>query len=246
MAQRSAAERAPGTGGRSPAARVGAGVVMAVVLAAGVLVLGRLAATSTVAMVLTTAWFAAVLAVAWLLLRHRRHLWLPAAAGYVLVGLVTAVLIGLPTLVDKEVDEQVVTGAPAAQAPPSGAQPDAPAGGTGQAPRGNVELARGTFTGVAHRGAGRAAVVELAAGGRRLTLTGFSTDRGPDLRVYLTARDPARGGEIGEFVDLGALKGNRGDQQYELPDDADLERYGTVVIWCRAFAVPFTSAPLGT
>jgi uncharacterized protein YndB with AHSA1/START domain len=44
-------------------------------------------------------------------------------------------------------------------------------------------------------------------------------------------------------IDLGALKGNRGDQQYELPRRAALAGR-TVVIWCRAFRAPFGSAPL--
>jgi hypothetical protein len=45
-------------------------------------------------------------------------------------------------------------------------------------------------------------------------------------------------------VDLGALKGNKGNQQYALPRDLDLERFTTVVIWCRAFSVNFARAPL--
>jgi hypothetical protein len=87
-------------------------------------------------------------------------------------------------------------------------------------------------------------VVELADGGRVLTLTDFETDSGPDLRVYLTARDPSVDGEIGEFVDLGALKGNVGNQQYEIPDDVDVDALPNAVVWCRAFSVGFTSAAL--
>ena len=45
-------------------------------------------------------------------------------------------------------------------------------------------------------------------------------------------------------MDLGALKGNRGNQQYRVPGDVDTARYSTVVVWCRAFSVPFTSARL--
>jgi hypothetical protein len=50
--------------------------------------------------------------------------------------------------------------------------------------------------------------------------------------------------EVSDFVDLGGLKGNKGDEQYTLPSDLDLRRYGTVVIWCRAFTVLFARAPL--
>jgi len=40
------------------------------------------------------------------------------------------------------------------------------------------------------------------------------------------------------------LKGNIGNQQYELPGDVTVSRYSTVVIWCRAFSVLFARAPL--
>ncbi|MBW3604379.1 MAG: DM13 domain-containing protein [Actinobacteria bacterium] len=49
---------------------------------------------------------------------------------------------------------------------------------------------------------------------------------------------------MGEFIDLGALKGNVGDQQYEIPDDVDIETLSTAVVWCRAFSIGFTSAAL--
>jgi hypothetical protein len=147
------------------------------------------------------------------------------------------------------VNEQVVTAAPATQPPPTEA-PATEAAATEPAippsepPPANVELSRGAFSPLEHPGAGTAAVVRLADGGHVLTLTDFSTDNGPDLRVYLTAGDPIGGGDIGEFVDLGALKGNVGDQQYDIPADVDLGRYPNAVVWCRAFAVGFTSAPL--
>jgi hypothetical protein len=77
-----------------------------------------------------------------------------------------------------------------------------------------------------------------------LTLTRFETDNGPDLRVYLSSRDPAGGGGLGDWEDLGGLKGNKGSQQYEIPAGVDVRRLSTVVIWCRAFSVGFTSASL--
>jgi len=82
-------------------------------------------------------------------------------------------------------------------------------------------------------------VVRTAEGGQVLTLTRFETDPGPDLRVYLATDSSAT-----DSVDLGALRGNVGDQQYEIPDDVDLRRYSTAVIWCRAFSVEFGSARL--
>ena len=46
------------------------------------------------------------------------------------------------------------------------------------------------------------------------------------------------------FIHLGALKGNIGDQNYELPSDLDLNKYRAVTIWCRRFGVNFGTAPL--
>jgi hypothetical protein len=74
-----------------------------------------------------------------------------------------------------------------------------------------------------------------------LTLTDFAVANGPDLRVYLV---PGDGKDTGDHIDLGGLKGNKGNQQYDLPKDADIGRHRTVVIWCRAFSVAFARATL--
>jgi len=50
--------------------------------------------------------------------------------------------------------------------------------------------------------------------------------------------------ETSDRVDLGNLKGNVGDQQYEIPAGTDLERYGTVVLYCTPFTVRIAVAPL--
>jgi hypothetical protein len=85
-------------------------------------------------------------------------------------------------------------------------------------------------------------VIRDTDGRRYLTLTSFSTSPGPDLRVRLVPGDASDGGADGA-VDLGALKGNRGDQQYVIPRGVDVSGR-TVVIWCRAFSAPFGSAKL--
>lgn len=101
-------------------------------------------------------------------------------------------------------------------------------------------VATGTFVSGAHHTAGRAA---FARGGRVLTLTRFETSPGPDVRVYL-ATGAVGGGDVGDHVDLGGLKGNRGNQQYEIPDGTNVKRFSHVVIWCRAFSVNFGEAAL--
>ena len=113
------------------------------------------------------------------------------------------------------------------------------------APAANVQLLSGAFKGESgHRGKGDAAVVMLAEGGRVLTFSNFDVDPGAGgLRIYLHA-GPTKSDELGEFLDLAELKGNKGDQQYEIPDDVDLRRYSNVVIWCVPFTTRIAQAPL--
>lgn len=48
----------------------------------------------------------------------------------------------------------------------------------------------------------------------------------------------------GAYLDLGALKANKGDQNYVIPAGADLADYRSVSIWCARFAVSFAAAEL--
>jgi hypothetical protein len=108
-------------------------------------------------------------------------------------------------------------------------------------------LSRGSFYNLEHLSSGEAAVYQLADGARILRLQNFFVDNGPDLYVYLVPINPvpnASGSDIPGYYSLGRLKGNIGDQNYELPADLDLSQYKSVVIWCQAFAVPFAAAPL--
>jgi hypothetical protein len=211
------------------ASKLLAAAAVVVLLAAGTLAFGRISDDASMAMGLTTIWWGAVLAGGLLVALRRPGLRWWMAGGYVLVAVVAGVVLVLPTLRDKEVDETVATGAPVREAKARPAE--------------NVQVASGSFQSVAHDGRGDVAVVRLAGGKRVVTLTDFETSSGPDLRLYLSTGDPADGG-LGDFKDLGALKGNKGNQQYELPRGLDLRRYSTVVVWCRAFSVPFTSARL--
>lgn len=110
-----------------------------------------------------------------------------------------------------------------------------------------VILAQGSFHGVAHYGKGKATLYRLADGRPVLRLSDFETSNGPALYVYLIASEDARDSasiQDVDFIDLGKLKGNLGDQNYELPADIDLTPYRAVTIWCRRFRVNFATAPL--
>src|SRR5262249_37351492 len=108
-------------------------------------------------------------------------------------------------------------------------------------------LLAGRFHGVAHETKGTATVYRLADGKRVLRFADFETSNGPDVQVYLgmasDAKDNATVTNAG-FFPLGAIKGNRGDQNYELPADLDLGRFHSVTVWCRRFGVNFATAPL--
>jgi hypothetical protein len=110
-------------------------------------------------------------------------------------------------------------------------------------------LATGRFHSVAHQSQGVATVHRLADGNRVLRFTEFATSNGPDVHVYLVAAGDARDNATvteADFIDLGSLKGNKGDQNYELPTDVDLGKYRSVTIWCKRFSVNFATAPLNT
>ena len=108
-------------------------------------------------------------------------------------------------------------------------------------------LVKGEFHKAEKAGKGTATVYKLADGKRILRLTDFETENGPDLHVRLIAADDAKDTDSvkkAEFVELAKLKGNKGSQNYELPEKLDLGKYRTVSIWCNRFSVNFAAAPL--
>ena len=165
-----------------------------------------------VAMALLAGWFVVAGVAALLVARARRGMMLPVFGTYVVAAAAIGGYLGYASMHDRKVDEEVAVGS---------------------------QLARGGFESGAHATSGSATVVKPAGGDRVLTLTGFETSPGPDLRVYLSTDRDASDSE-----DLGGLKGNVGDQQYEIPAGLDLATHSTVVIWCRAFSVEFGSAEL--
>jgi hypothetical protein len=201
---------------RTSLARLAAIPLVVVVVALGVWVTGALLTNDyRASMALTAAWFGISGLACLLLARRSRTLRVPVLAGYAVALLVIGGYLGLTTVRDRVADETVAAGS---------------------------ALASGDFRSEEHDTAGVASVVQVAGGRRYLTLTSFETAAGPDLRVRLVPGDTTDGGADGA-VDLGALKGNRGDQQYRIPSGVRLGDH-TVVIWCRAFSAPFGRARL--
>ena len=105
----------------------------------------------------------------------------------------------------------------------------------------------GRLEGRAHPTSGRATIYETTGGVRRLSLSDFTTSNGPDVHVVLArADDPALDQEIVktglDYVELGPLKGNQGDQNYDIPASVDLKKYTAVVIFCERFHAVFGRA----
>ena len=108
-------------------------------------------------------------------------------------------------------------------------------------------LAKGEFHNADKTGSGTATIYQLADGKRVLRLTDFSVENGPDLHVRLIAavdaKDTASVAKA-DYVEVAKLKGNKGAQNYELPEKVDLDKYRVVSIWCNRFSVNFAAAPL--
>jgi Electron transfer DM13 len=108
----------------------------------------------------------------------------------------------------------------------------------------NTKPLMGNFVGSGdgfHKAEGVAKVITLADGKTFLRLENLKATNGPDLYVYLST-----GKDVSDIVNLGRLKGNIGNQNYEIPTGTDLSKYDTVLIWCKAFSTLFGSAKLSS
>ncbi|HTW63079.1 MAG TPA: DM13 domain-containing protein [Bryobacteraceae bacterium] len=110
-------------------------------------------------------------------------------------------------------------------------------------------LETGTFHGKVHMTSGRATVYKEAGGRLVLRLTNFKTSNGPDVHVVLiAAKDAADDANFLKSstarLELGPLKGNEGDQNYNIPSGTDLQKFQTVSIYCERFNANFGAAPL--
>jgi hypothetical protein len=164
-----------------------------------------------------------------------------------LVGLaVVAALILTVFAPQKLFLDTTVTEAPPPIAAPGEENRLAPTPAPAPAPAQPSVLATGEFRSLAHEGSGTALLLTLPSGQRVLRLERLDVENGPDLRVYLSqAGADVDRDELGRlFVDLGTLKGNKGDQNYAVPADTDLAEIRSAVVWCRRFSVAFAVAPL--
>jgi hypothetical protein len=186
--------------------------------------------------------------------RRARWIWGIGAAAAVTVAVIGAAvfqpwLLFVDVRVADAIPSTVTTTAPSATAtatptvePAEDITPAPPAG--------PVDLLAGTFVSHEHTTTGSVRVIEHPDGARQLAIEGLETTNGPDVHVWLSA-GPVIEGFDGwftaagyEYVDLGPIKGNLGDQLYDIPAGVDLSVFRTVDLWCVQFSVSFGAAAL--
>ena len=133
--------------------------------------------------------------------------------------------------VESEMAEAAATTAPVEDEPMPEEQPTA--------------LVSGPFAGAdsTHQGSGTATVYAVGAT-HVLRLEDFEVTNGPDLHVYLAPVGADGQPDIDAGTDLGGLRGNIGNQNYDIPATVDLSQPLAVVIWCQPFSVTFATATL--
>lgn len=145
-------------------------------------------------------------------------------------------------VVDQTVDEALPEPVPTVSAAPR----------TSGQPAQRVVLAEGEFVTQEHQTTGTVQIVRLDDGRRVLALKDLNTSNGPDLRVWLTDQKVISGlkgwrvFDNGKYLELGRLKGNKGNQVYAIPGTAELSEYRSVTIWCERFSVSFGAAEFVT
>jgi len=182
----------------------------------------------------------------------RRHPHRTLAAAVITAAVVGPAgwYLGSPLFLSTSVDEPppIAAGdpspAPSATLPAPSAASDGPAEPSASSRAQPMERT-GSFMGADefHFGEGTARLIETAPGQYTLRLADFAVRNGPDLYVYLS---PDPGGYADGAIELGRLKADRGNQNYEVPAGTDLSNVESVVIWCRQFSVLFATAPLSS
>lgn len=163
-------------------------------------------------------------------------------------------LVWVDEKADEELSGEATVKDPGGLDASDAAEPTDPTDATGATKPALVELASGDFIDAEHGTSGRVQIVRKADGSRLLQIRGLDTSNGPDLHVWIT--DRPSGGDCkgcsdswgiyddGEYVALGALRGNQGDLEYRIPARADLGAMRSVVIWCDRFNVAFGTAAI--
>lgn len=130
---------------------------------------------------------------------------------------------------------------------PASDAPETPAPETPALP---TLVSSGQFISHEHQTTGTASIVRQPDGSHQLILENLATSNGPDVHVWLS-QGPVVEGTAGwttakdyPHLDIAPLKGNLGNQVYNLPQDFDPAQWPTVDLWCDDFSVSFGAAAL--
>jgi hypothetical protein len=159
----------------------------------------------------------------------------------IIIGIIIAVIIPVAAYTSAPLFFDVTTDEPIPEITSTVTTTDGTTTSTIEEP---VLIASGQFVGVndgIHNAEGQAKVLKLADGKQLLRLEDFKSTNGPDLYVYL-----ATDGTAQDYVSLGELKANIGNQNYEIPEGTDLTKYNTALVWCKQFSVLFGSAEISS
>lgn len=174
-----------------------------------------------------------------------------ALAAVVVVAVAAFVFKPWLLFVNKTVDDHVPDVVTSAGMNKPDAQTDKPHGSSDKM-EGSARLTKqGSFVSHEHTTTGTASIVEDSATGKKqLVLTDLSTSNGPDVHVWLS-KAPVLEGKDGWFeagkhdhLDLGPIKGNRGNQVYDIPESTNIDEWTNATLWCEDFNVSFGAAEL--
>ncbi len=194
----------------------------------------------------------------------RRNRNLTLAGVFVGLALIVFVFVWFEphkAFIDERVDETIPVAAPASttstapsttvaetEAAPTTTQPSDDVPTTTSVPPVEypIVISEDTLVDVAHGGSGTVLVLELEDGSRVLRFEDLDVLNGPDLVVILSDRELSGADDYadGEYVILGELKGNQGNQNYDIAADIDLADWETAGIWCRRFNTTFNVASI--
>lgn len=180
----------------------------------------------------------------------RRLLWPLVCVGAVVVVVGLFVFEPWALWTDKTVNEPIPGAAATVSEQP---ESDPPTSKEAAPPTATVEpkvLAEGDLISHEHETSGRVLILQLPDKSRVLRLEDLDTSNGPDVEVWITDAPVIEGPDgwhvfdDGDYVELGDLKGNRGNQNYSVPDNVDLNELSSVSLWCDRFNVSFAAAEL--
>jgi hypothetical protein len=113
---------------------------------------------------------------------------------------------------------------------------------------GPVTLSSGALAEISpgHPTSGTAKLIRLENGSHVVTLEGFKTVNGPDVRVWVSETATLTNDALksSAYTNLGALRSTNGNLKYELPKEVDVSKIKSVIIWCEFASIAFGGTAL--